>query len=168
MSTIEQITSNLINRRAALAAAAKGQVNMIKAIGDVMDERHRQISAEGFTIEHDDKNGGHALTRAAAAYALNGAYPSDDPPWFWPWDRKWWKPKDERRDLVRAAALLIARIEQIDRKAVQTPYGMIVYPGRLYQAKRHGFISLLAIILVNDLLTAAALAFAFCKGWIGS
>ena len=131
-------------------------------------ERLDKVGGLARTIEHDGKNGGHALTRAAAAYALNGAYPSDDPPWFWPWDRKWWKPKDERRDLVRAAALLIARIEQIDRKAVQTPYGMIVYPGRLYQAKRHGFTSLLAIILVNDLLTAAALAFAFCKGWIGS
>lgn len=37
---------------------------------------------------------------------------------FWPWQRKWWKPKDPRRDLVRAGALIIAEIERIDRAAV--------------------------------------------------
>jgi hypothetical protein len=89
-----------------------------KAIAEVMAERQRQIAAEGFTVEHDDKSSGHNLALAAAAYAMNGPYPMDDPPWFWPWDRKWWKPKDERRDLVRAAALIIARIEQIDRGRV--------------------------------------------------
>ncbi|NTJ63802.1 hypothetical protein G6M50_36745 [Agrobacterium rhizogenes] len=83
-----------------------------------MAERQRQIKVEGFTSEHDDMNGGHNLALAAAAYAMNGPYPMDDPPWFWPWDRKWWKPKDERRDLVRAAALIIARIEQIDHRSV--------------------------------------------------
>lgn len=34
---------------------------------------------------------------------------------LWPWDREWWKPKDRRRNLVRAAALLIAEIERLDR-----------------------------------------------------
>jgi hypothetical protein len=29
----------------------------------------------------------------------------------------WWKPKDRRRDLVRAAALIIAEIERLDRDA---------------------------------------------------
>ena len=86
------------------------------AVADVVAERERQIKSEGFTAEHDARNGGYKLARAAAACAMNGPYPSDEPPWFWPWDRKWWKPKDERRDLVRAAALIIARIEQIDRK----------------------------------------------------
>lgn len=160
--------NNFILGRAAMNAASRELGSMIRAITDVMDERQRQIEAEGFTREHDDKNSGHNLTRAAAAYALNGPYPSDDPPWFWPWDGKWWKPKYERRDLVRAAALIIARIEQIDRKGAPKPCGMSVYPGRLSQAKRHGFTSLLFLILVNDLLTAAAIAFAFWKGWIGS
>lgn len=91
---------------------------MIRAIADVMDERQRQIKVEGFTTEQDDKRNGNNLACAAAAYAMQAAYPTDDPPWFWPWHRNWWKPKDERRDLVRAAALLIARIEQIDRRGV--------------------------------------------------
>ena len=40
-------------------------------------------------------------------------------PNFWPiaWEDKWWKPKNPRRDLVRAAALIIAEIERLDRKA---------------------------------------------------
>ncbi|MBB2698904.1 UNVERIFIED_ORG: hypothetical protein GGI66_003581 [Rhizobium esperanzae] len=39
----------------------------------------------------------------------------DRPPARWPWSDEWWKPKDRRRDLVRAAALLIAEIERLDR-----------------------------------------------------
>ncbi len=88
---------------------------MRQAIADVMSERQRQIDVEGFTPEHDDKSQPSSLTRAAAAYVVNTFYPMDNPSWWWPWSIQWWKPKDERRDLVRAAALLIARIEQIDR-----------------------------------------------------
>ena len=38
-------------------------------------------------------------------------------PFGWPhtWDASWWKPKDRRRDLVRAGALIIAEIERLDR-----------------------------------------------------
>ena len=45
-------------------------------------------------------------------------YRSDKIPYDWPasWSTDWWKPKTPRRDLVRAAALLIAEIERIDRK----------------------------------------------------
>lgn len=41
------------------------------------------------------------------------------PGYNWPrsWSRAWWKPKNPRRDLVRAAALLIAEIERLDRRA---------------------------------------------------
>jgi hypothetical protein len=39
---------------------------------------------------------------------------------IWPWDRKWWKPKDRRRDLVRAGALILAEIERLDRAAAKT------------------------------------------------
>lgn len=36
---------------------------------------------------------------------------------LWPWSGEWWKPKDRRRDLVRAAALIVAEIERLDRAA---------------------------------------------------
>jgi hypothetical protein len=34
---------------------------------------------------------------------------------FWPWSLHWWKPKSPRRDLIRAAALIVAEIERLDR-----------------------------------------------------
>jgi hypothetical protein len=38
---------------------------------------------------------------------------------IWPWDRKWWKPTDRRRDLVKAAALILAEIERLDRATIK-------------------------------------------------
>jgi hypothetical protein len=93
------------------------------AAADVISERKRQIEIEKFDTFHDDRHTDGALARAAAAYALNAGYArynaSAGPPSFWPrlWYRSWWKPKDRRRDLVRAAALIIAEIERIDRAA---------------------------------------------------
>lgn len=33
----------------------------------------------------------------------------------WPFDRRWFKPTDPRRDLVKAAALILAEIDRMDR-----------------------------------------------------
>jgi hypothetical protein len=46
--------------------------------------------------------------------------------WLWPWSVQWWKPKDRRRDLVRAGALIVAEIERLDRAAARAwPAGFI-------------------------------------------
>lgn len=79
-----------------------------KAVNDILAERRRQIEIEGWTEDHDDRHTYGSLAQAAACYALN--HPRE-----WPWPTKLWKPKDRRRDLVRAAALLIAEIERMDR-----------------------------------------------------
>lgn len=103
---------------------------MSKATDDVLAERQRQIEAEGWTVEHDDKHDAGELAAAGAAYALNAAdqlHPysqgdgGNEVPMCWMWDKQWWKPKNPRRDLVRAAALLIAEIERLDRDALKTP-----------------------------------------------
>lgn len=91
-----------------------------KAIQDVIDERQRQINEEGFDAEHDDnENENGQLATAGACYAANaadfvwiGGWPGE----VWPWRRGWWKPSTPRRDLVKAAALIIAEIERLDRK----------------------------------------------------
>lgn len=96
---------------------------MSKASDDVLAERQRQIEGEGWSAEHDDLHKHGDLAGAAACYTLNAAIGLVDgaphcpaePCMFWPWAREWWKPKDPRRDLVRAAALIIAEIERIDR-----------------------------------------------------
>lgn len=101
-------------------------MNTTKAASDVLAERARQIGAEGWTLEHDDEHDGGQMAAAAAAYAIEAssqvggmmpAAPNDVPPSYWPWDEKWWKPRDPRSNLVRAAALLLAEIERLDRKA---------------------------------------------------
>jgi hypothetical protein len=105
-----------------------------QALHDVMAERHRQVMVEGWTAKHDDEHDTGEMARAAACYALHAgscfAWPQEsyqhadphhgDPAvqdTLWPWDMDWWKPKNPRRDLVRAAALLLAEIERLDRAA---------------------------------------------------
>lgn len=98
------------------------------AILNVINERQRQINAEGWTPKHDDRHTDGALALAASCYAYVAAIQSPGggmsyEEWpklkFWPWDEEWWKPTDPRRDLVKAAALIIAEIERIDRSGCE-------------------------------------------------
>jgi hypothetical protein len=89
-----------------------------KAATDVLNERVRQVDIEGWTPEHDDQHGYGQMAGAAACYALQGAThwaTAEAVTRFWPWEGKWWKPTTVRSSLVKAAALLIAEIERIDR-----------------------------------------------------
>lgn len=87
------------------------------AILDVVAERQRQQSAEGWAPEHDDQYGKSQLLWASSCYMLNTIQPFNRIPMDWPWDSSWWKPTNPRRDLVKAGALIIAEIERIDRAA---------------------------------------------------
>ncbi|HHG5550744.1 TPA: hypothetical protein ACPWN3_006392 [Pseudomonas aeruginosa] len=82
---------------------------------DVQAERRRQITAEGWTPDHDDLYCAAELPRAAAAYILSGA--NDEAPAIWPFSAKWWKPRDARANYMRASALILAEIERLDRAA---------------------------------------------------
>jgi len=106
-------------------------------LAEIGAERQRQRDAEGWTPEHDDEHTSGEMARAAACYALSaadtkpllatlGANFAGQTAWsgqvsfvtlLWPWATKWWKPKDRRRDLVRAGALILAEIERLDRMA---------------------------------------------------
>lgn len=101
-----------------------------KGAADVLAERQRQIFDEGWTAKHDDQNSDGSMALAAACYALNAAVWADrpkaipqsdyvrlaNPGYRWPWSEKSWKPKSQRQDLVRAAALLLAEIDRLDRQ----------------------------------------------------
>lgn len=108
------------------------------AMFDVIDERLRQQEKEGWTPEHDAQHTDGSLANAAACYALTydemeerqscgacGAWSPFKVPRQWPssWSPRWWKRKDRRRDLVRAAALIIAEIERLDRAALAITEG---------------------------------------------
>lgn len=90
---------------------------------DVQAERRRQITAEGWTPEHDDEHSHGQMARAAACYALAGSSAPNDGTaallvsLAWPWDEQWWKPSTARRDMVKACALALAEIERLDRAA---------------------------------------------------
>jgi hypothetical protein len=108
-----------------------------RVIEEVYTERVRHKDVEGWTEKHDDAHERGELALAAASYACNAASygrlggifattagkPTrlvgniDLPDFLWPWSRQWWKPKNPRRDLIRAAALIIAEIERLDRHA---------------------------------------------------
>jgi hypothetical protein len=99
---------------------------------EVLAERERQVGQEGWSEAHDDEHDPGTLATAAACYALNAAcelHQENGTPLelgdenrfgnglSWPWEPKWWKPNTPRRDLVKAAALILAEIERIDRAA---------------------------------------------------
>lgn len=88
------------------------------AVEDIIAERRRQIEVEGWSPEHDDEHNHNELSRAAACYALGrSTLKGVDSESLWPgrWSLEWWKPTTHRRNLVKAAALIIAEIERIDR-----------------------------------------------------
>ncbi|HHT5671475.1 TPA: hypothetical protein ACTZF8_001359 [Raoultella ornithinolytica] len=87
------------------------------AAADVLAERQRQITAEGWTREHDDKYQNSELADAAACYAIHAHNQGFSTPAHWPWPPTWWKQTNPRRDLVKAGALILAEIERLDRAA---------------------------------------------------
>lgn len=99
---------------------------MDEVIAEIRAERLRQQLAEGWDEEHDDKHQDGQIAFAGSCYAAFAAEcaeadalglkaPPNTQPENWPWDSVWWKPKNPRRDLIRAAALLVAEIERLDR-----------------------------------------------------
>jgi hypothetical protein len=87
------------------------------AARDVLAERERHKTAEGWTSEHDDEHTDGSMALAAAAYAVHFRHGAGR---LWPWAAKWWKPRSHRENLVRAAALILAEIERLDRAAAGT------------------------------------------------
>lgn len=112
---------------AFIAAAANHARELNKAAIAVLIERQRQISAEGWSTGHDDHHVRGELGLAAALYALpyeSGMLEQDD---FIRLDMLLeigfdWKLKpetDRRKRLVKAAALILAEIERLDRAEVK-------------------------------------------------
>lgn len=108
-------------------------------IEEIAKERLRQIEGEGFSLEHDDAIEDGSLASAAAAYAYFASLPwakrqlvhldfdgtiidpgNIDPgahvlAALWQRPRGAFKPINKRRDLIKAAAMIVAEIGRIDR-----------------------------------------------------
>lgn len=106
-----------------MSATEEVKERLRKILSKIIDERTNQI-AKGFDPDHDDEHIAGELARAAAAYADHaGIYqdrkgnrdflsPRDG---LWPWDESYWRPSTVRRDLIKAAALIVAELERLDR-----------------------------------------------------
>lgn len=79
-------------------------------------ERRAHVTREGYTPEHDDGHRRGELAMAAACYAADHCQLNEPlRQRLWPWDQEEFRPKDARRNLVRAASLLIAEAERLAR-----------------------------------------------------
>ncbi|MGC6992767.1 hypothetical protein ACP0J1_29300 [Pseudomonas aeruginosa] len=110
--------------RQLLSILADAPGNLVpQAWLDVQAERRRQITAEGWTPQHDDEHADGQMAQAAGCYALHAGgigtgWPDgrqNGSALFWPWDKDSWKPSTARRDMVKACALALAEIERLDR-----------------------------------------------------
>ncbi|MBV6787257.1 hypothetical protein KWH02_19120 [Xanthomonas campestris pv. uppalii] len=124
--------ADLLNRRRpreSVLATHPQPAAAIASIGvaAIAEERARQVQVEGMTPEGDAGYRYGQLTWAAVAYAQLAAMDlqgggreqiaTASPPACWPWGSSWWKPRDVRRDLVRAGALIAAQLDAIDQQA---------------------------------------------------
>lgn len=88
----------------------------------ILQERMRQLNAEGWTEEHDDEHDDESLAAVAALYAAPPATRDRDLLFniLWParWAVNWWKPSPEDRikELIKAGALITAEIDRLVRK----------------------------------------------------
>jgi|GEM_PF-3694418 hypothetical protein len=91
-----------------------------KAMNAIAEERKRQVGEEGWTEAHDDQHEYGELAAAAEGYLASAISRADgqditSPPEAWPFDPSWWKPKGYYHDLKRAAALIAAEMERVER-----------------------------------------------------
>lgn len=117
----ERLWSFFMKHRKTILAALSQQDAVREAARDVIAERERQQSVEGWTTKHDDKYRDGAMALAAACYALVGSgWKKEAITNLWPrsWSYGWFKSTSPRRDLVKAGALILAEIERLDRQAL--------------------------------------------------
>ena len=88
----------------------------------IQKERERQIEEEGYTDEHDLNHNIDDFVKAAISYAivdLDKEKGGDYGYAWWPWEEIYWKPKDRKRNLVRAGALIAAAIDRLENEELE-------------------------------------------------
>lgn len=119
--TVASLIRGYVWRR--LCEAMHIRVPLPASILAIAAERRRQIEAEGWDASHDDAHNIGELAQAGACYAMmplrRELDRSVNPRGDWPWSREYWKPQDNRRDLVRSGALIVAELDKMDRRRRQ-------------------------------------------------
>ena len=98
--------------------------NAPASLQSVLAERIRQIQVHCFYPEQDEEYVNGDLAQAGACYAIEAAKQAPETedamrlvPEAWPWMAASWRPHDQRRNLVKAGALILAEIDRLDRAA---------------------------------------------------
>lgn len=128
----------------------------MNAIELMKAERERQVSAEGWTSEHDDKHTGGELAKAAGCYYRHALYQAADlctraacanPPSDWPWLAHWWRPSPSPiRTATKAGALYVAEMDRTTRVVPSK------FSSEAHEVAYTGFLS--CVHLINSLATS--------------
>lgn len=89
--------------------------NTTAIINEIRRERECQVTEKGYNAKSDDAYFNNELAGAAPAYNVNATGNTAVAAYCWPWHLSLFKPTTPRRDLIKAAALLVAEIERLDR-----------------------------------------------------
>lgn len=102
---------------------------MTRGAREVLAERQRQVTAEGWSEAHDDTHTDASMAMVAALYAaprdnlMVAVHTADSislaDPWPASWSAKRWdkrKTHARRKRLVIAGALILAELERMDRR----------------------------------------------------
>lgn len=118
------MTALFMPSNAETPSQTSAAVLMGDALRDIIAERVEQVDKHGYTPMSDGRYDGPAeLIGAATCYAdtahdqVNGplTYDPHEVPGEWPWAPKHWNCRDARRNLIKAAALIWAAIDHMDR-----------------------------------------------------
>lgn len=97
---------------------------------DVLTEYLRQANEGNSYLTGDGRHSRGEIAQAASVYAMpddlrdmlsgeRGRHTSIPPcPRWWPWAASQWKPTTRRQELVKAAALILAEIDRLDRASM--------------------------------------------------
>lgn len=93
----------------------------VGVLAEIAAERERQIEQKGWSLEHDDEHKLGELGCAAIPF-IQANIPEllgltdEELQVFWPFTSPFKPDRNPRRNLVKAAALLVAELERIDRQ----------------------------------------------------
>jgi hypothetical protein len=129
-----QVVLELDARKIVEAVRVASASCLSRAAADVLAERVSQVTVKGWTPQHDDEHSDGELSYAAAGYAVSASdaiqavhreFDGPGQPTLdevcsinhgTPWPEGWqFKAAPPRRMLVKAAALLLAEVERLDR-----------------------------------------------------
>lgn len=86
---------------------------------DLIREEQEHARDKGYTVAHDVQHSDGSIGVAAQGYLDHAigevsGYSVDSPPWNWPWDEGYWKPRDSAlENLILAASMIASEIDRI-------------------------------------------------------